>query len=379
MAQRLKTDWILFLTILGMVCFGLVIVYSASSLVAQFRFSSTSHYFTRQLIWAVLSFLVLMYFKNRDYRALSHPAWAFTPLGLVLLALLVAFFADPHTHRWIRLGIFSLQPSEFAKPALVLFLAYFLSLRANAINSRYTLGPAALVVILLAVMVGIPDLGTAIVLVATATTIFYIAGLDKKYFVAAGIAGLMLVTAAVAAKPYRMGRIIGFVDPDYKLLDRFDPSGNVKNYIHRSASAHDPSYQVRQSKIAVGTGGALGVGLMQGKQKLLYLPEAHTDFIYAVVGEELGLWGCTALLAGFVVILWRGLRLFWLAQDNFGRYLALGITTAIVVQALINMSVVVDIIPNKGIPLPMISSGGSSLLSTLTSLGLLLSVSERSG
>lgn len=379
MAQRLKTDWTLFLTILAMVCFGLVIVYSASSVVAQFKFQATSHFFVRQLGWSLIAFFALMYFKNRDYRVLRHPAWAFTPLGLVLLALLIAYFADPRTHRWIRAGTFSLQPSEFAKPALVLFLAYFISLRSSVINNRYTLGPASVVVALLAVMVGVPDLGTSVVLVVTATVLFYVAGLDKKYFIAAGMAAVLLGTFAIAAKPYRMGRIIGYVDPEYKLLDKLDPSGAVKGYIHRSASAHDPSYQVRQSKIAVGTGGVLGVGLMQGKQKLLYLPEAHTDFIYAVVGEELGLWGSTAVLAGFLLILWRGMRLFWLAPDQFGRYLALGVTTAIVVQAFINMSVVVDIVPNKGIPLPMISSGGSSLLSTLTSLGLLLSVSERSG
>ena len=379
MAQRLRTDWTLFLTVLTLVCFGLVIVYSASSLVAEFKFRNTSHFFARQLVWAVFSFVALMYFKNRDYRRMRTAAWAFVPLGLVLLGLLAVYFADPRTHRWFRAGPFSLQPSEFAKPALILFMAYFISMRSSVINNRYTLGPAALVVVLLAFMVGAADLGTAIVLVVTATVLFYVAGLDRRYFIAAALAGVVLVVAAVAAKPYRMGRIIGYIDPEYKLLDRFDSSGTIKNYIHRSASAHDPSYQVRQSKIALGTGGLLGVGLMQGKQKLLYLPEAHTDFIYAVVGEELGLWGSGALLMGFVVILWRGLRLFWLAPDDFGKYLALGVTASIVVQAFINMSVVVDIIPNKGIPLPMISSGGSSLLSTLTSLGLLLSVSELSG
>jgi cell division protein FtsW len=378
MAQRLKTDWTLFLTILVMVCFGLVAVYSASSLVAQIRFSNTSHYFLRQLIWTVISFAVLMYLKQRDYHQFRRPLWAFAPLGLVLLGLVVAFFADPK-HRWIKAGMFSLQPSEFAKPALALFLAFFLSHRSSAVNNRYTLGPAAVVVGVLALMVGIPDLGTAIVIVVTAFVVFYVAGLDKKYFVAAGVAGMLLVAAAVASKPYRMGRIIGYVDPSYKLLDRIDSSGGIKKYIMQSAAAHDPGYQVRQSKIAVGTGGVLGLGLMQGKQKLLYLPQAHTDFIYAVVGEELGLWGSTALLGGFVIILWRGFRLFWLAGDDFGRYLALAVTTAIVVQALINMSVVLDMVPNKGIPLPMISSGGSSLLSTLASLGLLLSVSERAG
>lgn len=379
MAQRLKTDWTLFLTTLLMVGFGLVIVYSASSVVAELKFQSSTHFLVRQVIWAVISFVALMYLKMRDYRRLRTATWAFAPLGLVVGLLIVAYFADPHTHRWIRAGVFSLQPSEFAKPALILFLAYFISMRTAAINNRYTLQQGAVVVILLAVIVGIPDLGTAIVLVVTAATVFYVAGLDKRYFFAAAAAGLCLVVVAVAAKPYRMGRIIGYVDPEYKLLDKIDPSGKIKTYVHRSASAHDPSYQVRQSKIAVGSGGVLGVGLMQGKQKLFYLPEAHTDFIYAVVGEELGLWGSSALLIGFMVILWRGLRLFWLAPDDFGRYLALGVTASIVAQAFINMSVVIDIVPNKGIPLPMISSGGSSLLSTLASLGLLLSVSEHAG
>jgi cell division protein FtsW len=379
MAQRLKTDWTLFLTTIAMVGFGLVMVYSASSVVAQLKFDSSTHFLVRQALWAGISFVALMFLKMRDYRRLNTAVWAFAPLGIVVGLLMVAYLADPHTHRWIRASVFSLQPSEFAKPALILFLAYFVSLRTEAINNRYTLQQGALIVVALAVMVGVPDLGTAIVLVVTAATVFYVAGLDKRYFVAAGVAAMLLVGAAVVAKPYRMGRIIGYVDPQYKLLDKLDPSGRIKEYIHRSSSAHDPSYQVRQSKIAVGSGGVLGVGLMQGKQKLFYLPEAHTDFIYAVVGEELGLWGSAALLAGFMVILWRGLRLFWLAPDDFGRYLALGVTASIVAQAFINMSVVIDIVPNKGIPLPMISSGGSSLLSTLISLGLLLSVSEHAG
>jgi cell division protein FtsW len=163
------------------------------------------------------------------------------------------------------------------------------------------------------------------------------------------------------------------------MVEKIDPSGRLKAYVQSSLAARDPSYQPKQSRIAVGSGGIFGLGLMQGKQKLLYLPEAHTDYIYAVVGEELGLWGSTGVLAGFFVILWRGIRLFWLAPDPFGKYLALGVTVSIVVQALINISVVLDIGPTKGIPLPMVSYGGSSLLATLISLGLLLSVSEHSG
>jgi cell division protein FtsW len=183
----------------------------------------------------------------------------------------------------------------------------------------------------------------------------------------------------VASKPYRVARVIGYVDPHYTLVDKINPGGQLKAYVHSSLATRDPAYQARQSKIAIGSGGTLGVGLMQGKQKLFYLPEAHTDFIYAVVGEELGLWGAMALLVGFFLILWRGFRLFWLAPDDFGKYLALGITASVVIQALINISVVLDMGPTKGIPLPMISYGGSSLLSTLASLGMLLSVSEHAG
>ena len=173
--------------------------------------------------------------------------------------------------------------------------------------------------------------------------------------------------------------MISYVDPDYSKIEWIDTHGWIRSYVQRSTSVRDASYQPRQSKIAVGTGGVLGVGLMQGKQKLMFLPDAHTDFIYATVGEELGLWGATAVLAGFVVILWRGARLFLLAREDFGKYLALGVTVSIVVQAFINISVVLDMAPTKGFPLPMISFGGSSLLSTLVCLGMLLSVSEHEG
>ena len=379
MAQRLKTDWVLFVTTIVLVCFGLVMVYSASSIVAGLKFHSSVYFLTRQVFWAALSLVALMYFKKRSYKMLETPTWAFAPLGIVLGLLVLVYFLDSKQHRWLRAGPFSLQPSEFAKPALIIFLAWFVTHRLNAINTRHTLLPATVTVCAVGLMVVIADLGTAVVLVLTAATVFFVAGLDKKFIVIAACVGMMLATVAVIAKPYRLGRIIGYVDPKYELLDQVDSRGVVKSYVNRSMSTRDPSYQVRQSKIAVGSGGISGVGLMRGQQKMLYLPEAHTDFIYAVVSEELGLWGSTAVVLGFVLILWRGLRLFWLAPDDFGRYLALGVTVSVVAQAFINMSVVLDLAPTKGIPLPMISSGGSSLLSTLTSLGILLSVSEHSG
>jgi len=379
MAQRLKTDWLLFSTIVTMVGFGLVMIYSASSVTAQLnpRISSSFYFASRQFFWAVLSFGVLMYFKRRDYRALQSPAWAFGSLGVVLFLQILVFFFDSKTHRWFRVpGVGTLQPSEFAKPALILFFAYFVSSKSDAINTKRTMLAASLALAVLAAAVGFGDLGTAIVLILPAAIVFYVAGLERKFVVAALATGMVFSVGFVASKPYRMARIIGFFDPEYKLVGRFDPEGRIKKYVSESVTTRDAGYQVRQSKIAVGSGGAFGLGLMLGKQKILYLPEAHTDFIYAVVGEELGLFGCAAVLLGFVIILWRGFQLSWVAQDDFGRYLALGVSSSIVIQALINMSVVLGMGPTKGIPLPMISAGGSSLMSTLICLGMLLSVSE---
>jgi cell division protein FtsW len=382
MAQRLRTDWLLFGTIVAMVCFGLVMIYSASSVTAQLnpRIKSSIYFAAHQLVWAALSFVGLMYFKRRDYRVLQSPGWAFGSLGVVLFLQILVYFFDPKTHRWFRLdGVGTLQPSEFAKPALVIFFAYFVTEKQDAINSKRTMAAASLALAVIAAAVGFGDLGTALVLIIPAAIVFYVAGLQRKFVLIALLTGLVFSIGFVASKPYRMARIIGFFDPQYKLISLIDRQERVKRYVSESVTTRDAGYQVRQSKIAVGSGGFTGLGLMQGKQKILYLPEAHTDFIYAVVGEELGLFGCTAVLAGFLVILWRGLQLCWMAPDDFGRYLALGVTSSIVIQALINISVVLGMGPTKGIPLPMISAGGSSLMSTLMCLGMLLSVSERSG
>ncbi|HUA18133.1 MAG TPA: putative peptidoglycan glycosyltransferase FtsW [Bryobacteraceae bacterium] len=382
MAQRLKTDWLLFSTIVALVGFGLIMIYSASSVTAELnpRINSSFYYAAHQLVWAVVSFVALMYFKRRDYRALQSPAWAFGSLGVVLFLQILVFFLDNRTHRWFRLeGIGSLQPSEFAKPALIIFFAYFATARQAAINTRRAILAASLALAVLAATVGMGDLGTAVVLIIPAAAVLYVAGLERKFVVGALLAGLVFSAVFVVSKPYRMARVVGFVDPTYKWIGLIDHQGRIKQYISQSVTTRDAGYQVRQSKIAVGSGGVLGLGLMQGKQKILYLPEAHTDFIYAVVGEELGFFGCGAILTGFLIVLWRGIQLCWTAPDDFGRYLALGVASSIVIQALINISVVLGMGPTKGIPLPMISAGGSSLVSTLICLGMLLSVSEHSG
>jgi cell division protein FtsW len=377
MAQRLKTDWTLFLTILGMVCFGLVMVYSASSMMAELKYHvESTHFFFRQLGWAAASFLVLLYCTKRDYRRWNDPKFAFAGLGVVLLLLVVVYITDSGSHRWLRMGPLSLQPSELAKPVLSLFLAYFLSNRLGAINDKHTLRPIAVSIIVMALAVAIADLGTAVVLVATTVCVMFVAGLEYRYLIVCAGLGLLLGVGFIAMKPYRLARAIDFIDKKHVLLSKIDPNGHIAEYAKKTASTSDPGYQQLQSKIAVGSGGVVGVGLMQSRQKMLYLPEAHTDFIYGVVGEETGLFGSTLLLLGFVVILWRGMRTYIHAADDFGRYLALSVTVCVVIQAFINMSVVLDLMPNKGIPLPFISTGGSSLLATLLMMGMLLSVSE---
>jgi len=379
MAQRLKTDWILFGTVLALVALGIVMVHSASSVMAQIKFKSIWYFVMRQALWLAPALAAMMMFKVMNYRKLKNPAVAFAAIGLVLILLMIVYVVDARNHRWLRFGFLGVQPSELAKPALIVFLAFFVTLRAKAINTWHTLLPAALAVGLVIFWVILADLGTAVVLGATALVVFLVAGLEWRYcaiILALAIVGL---GGFVISKPYRLARVIGFFDPEYTFVERVDRSGKLQAYLRRSLVARDTNYQVGQSKIAVGAGGLTGQGLMDGRQKLLYLPEAHTDFIYAVVAEELGLLGAAGILTAFVVIFWRGLRASVLIQDDFGRYLALGVTTMVVVQALINMSVVLGLMPTKGIPLPMISFGGSSLLSTLASLGILMNVSEHAG
>src|SRR5581483_2757815 len=225
----------------------------------------------------------------------------------------------------------------------------------RAINTRHTLIPAALAVGFVIFAVIVADLGTAFVLGVAAITVFFVAGLEWRYCGIAAAISFVGLGISVYREPYRLARVVHFLDPQYKILMKIDKSGSIRNRMQKSLATRDTNYQAQQSKIAVGAGGPTGLGLMNGKQKLLYLPEAHTDFIYAVVGEELGTVGAGGVLLCFAVIFWRGLRAAWRMGDDFGRYLALGATVVVVVQGFINMSVVLGMMPTKGIPLPMIS------------------------
>ena len=362
MARRLESDRILFGTVVVLVLFGALMVFSASAVMAEQRFGSSYYFLVRQLIWALMGFSLMMAAMHFDYRRLAQPTIIFPVLGLQFLLLVAVLFADRtnNAHRWLHAGPVSFQPSELSKLILALFLAYFLSQRKMPIDDmRHTLLPIGLIsCACVALIMKEPDLGTSMALVLIVAAMLFAAGLRWVYFAYGLAAAIPLLYAAIFHVGYRQRRILAFLDP------YADPLGK--------------GFQIIQSFIAVGSGGIDGVGLMDGKQKLFFLPEPHTDFIFAVIGEELGFIGGLFVLALFALILWRGLRASMQSADEFGRLLAVGLTVMIVGQALVNISVVLGLMPTKGIPLPLISYGGSSLMVNLAAVGVLLNISQHS-
>ena len=361
MAKRVSVDRWLFTVTMLLVFVGLVMVFSASAVMARERFGSPYAFLSKQLIWAVAGLVAMVVAMRVDYRRYKHPALVFSLMGFTTLLLISVFFLDRshNTHRWIHAGGFSLQPSELAKPVLILFLAYFLERRARSIDDvRNTLLPAAVpVVVFLGLIVLEPDLGTAIACAGIAACILYVAGMRMRYFAYSFAASLAPLYFLIFHVSFRRARILAFLDP--------------------YADSQKTGFHIIQSLIAVGTGGVTGTGLMEGKQKLFYLPEPHTDFIFAVTAEELGLVGALFIVALFGIFLWRGMRASWCTEELFGRYLAVGITSMVVVQAFINISVVLGMMPTKGIPLPLVSYGGSSLFVTLAFVGVLLNITKQ--
>lgn len=360
MAKRFHSDRILFITTLALVVFGLVMVFSASAVISNEQFGNAYVFLARQLAWAAAGLVTMLLLMRVDYRHYRHPAFVFVSLSIALALLVVVLFFDRthNTHRWFRWGSISFQPSESSKPVIIVFLAWFLERRSATVNDLlHTILPAGMVVGAAAVLIlKEPDLGTAATVVLVAGGLFFLAGLRLRYLLAPALAAIPAFYLLVFLVPYRWKRVEAFLDP------YADPQGK--------------GYQMAQSLIAVGTGGLGGLGLMQGRQKLFYLPSPHTDFIFAVAAEELGLIGALAVVAAFGILLWRGLRASLRAPDLFGRFLAAGLTLMAVAQALINLSVVVGMMPTKGIPLPFISYGGSSLLFNLLAMGVLLNITQ---
>jgi cell division protein FtsW len=359
-ARKLKSDRVLFVATLLLVSVSVVMVYSASAVLALERFQDSYRFLIRQTLWAAMGLGVLAIAMRIDYRTYRNEAFIWAALTVVAVMLVGVLFTPPinGARRWLSLGGLGIQPSELAKIACVLFAALMLERRMHRIDDvSYSLTPIAIIT---AAMVGLivlePDIGTSVSLLLTIGVMVFAAGLSYRYLTMAAVVLIPTVVAVLLSAPYRRRRLFAFLDPWQ------DPLGD--------------GFQIIQSRIAVGTGGVTGRGLMEGVQKLFYLPEPHTDFIYAVIAEELGLIGATAILACFGIIAWRGLRISSRAEDRFGSLVALGITTMIAVQAFVNMSVVLGLLPTKGIPLPLVSNGGSSLLVSLLGIGMLLNISQ---
>jgi cell division protein FtsW len=367
-ARRLETDRWLFGVTLVLCLMGAVMIFSASAITAQQMYGHSYIFVARQATWLVLGLLGMFALMKLDYHRLREPAVVYTVLCAVLVMLVGTFFLDKShaTHRWIKLGPLNLQPSELAKLAVILYLAWFLDLRRRKATSLEfskqdffeTILPAvAPIFVCVALIVVQPDLGTSVDVVLIMAAMLFVAGLSWKWLAVGAAAGLPALLLLIMNASYRQARLMAFLHPDS------DPQG--------------AGFQLLQSLIAVGSGGFTGVGLMESKQKLFYLPEAHTDFIFAVISEELGFLGATVVIVLFAMYAWRGLRAAFTAPDGFGRMVALGVTAMVVFQALINFAVVLGMMPTKGIPLPFVSYGGSSLLVMLLATGVLLNISQQ--
>jgi cell division protein FtsW len=359
LGRELPVDKMLLAIVLGITLFGAVMVYSASAILAEKNYGSQFYFLSRQALWALVGLGAMAVGISIDYRHYKRPVVIYSVL-MVTLVLLIAVLFLPRvneTHRWIRYGPFSLQPSEPAKLALIAFLGFFLEKQVREIDSfKRTFVRAGVVGGVLIALVGAePDLGTAIALGLVFVTMMFQAGTPVHYFAALAVPVVPAITFMLL-KPWRFARLLAFLDPwKYQTTYGFQPV---------------------QSMIAIGSGGPGGVGFAQGRQKLFYLPAPHTDFIFAVIGEELGLIGAMTLVLLFGLLAWRGYRAARFAPDVFGQLLAVGLTTMIIAQAFFNISVTLSLVPTKGIPLPFVSAGGSSLAISLFAAGVLLNVSK---
>lgn len=354
-------DLLLCITVTVLVLFGLVMVFSSSAVYALEKHHDSLYFLKRQCIWLILGGGVLWSARKTNYHLLERYTYPIM-LATFLLLLAVMFSSlgleGGGAQRWLDLGFFAFQPSELAKFVLVLFVAKSLVKRADKLrNFAYGYLPNLIVLGFFFVPILLqPDLGAAIIICAVTFTMMFVGGIRKKFLILSGLGLIPFIATVILSTDWRMRRIMAFIDPWQ------DPKGS--------------GFQVIQSFFAFGSGGTWGLGLGDSNQKLFYLPEAHTDFIFSVIGEELGFVGATALILLFFVFIWRGLSIAYRARDAFGAHLATGVTLLIAYQAFINMGVTVGLLPTKGLTLPFISMGGSSMVISMLCVGVLLNISD---
>ncbi|MGA7616335.1 MAG: putative lipid II flippase FtsW [Thermoanaerobaculia bacterium] len=363
MSRKLAFDRTIFGAAVVILVVGLVMIYSASAMIASQKVGVDNPYYflVRQCVWLLAGGLVALAAMYFDSSLLRDRRVVYPMVAAVVVALVLVLFQAPvnGTHRWFILPGFQFQPSEVAKPVVILFLALFLSQREERINELS--GVLVPVVSVLAIISGLillqPDFGTAATILIVATCLIFAAGISWRRIALFAIPLVPAGLAILLSADYRRERLLSFLNP------QADPLGK--------------GFQAMQSLIALGTGGLTGLGIGNGRQKLFFLPEPHTDFIYSIIGEELGFIGAFVVLTLFGIIAWRGLRIAALARDRFTFYAALGLTLMIAIQALLNISVTLCLLPTKGLPLPLVSYGGSSLIATLFGLGILLNLSQQ--
>lgn len=359
--HRRSGDMVLFVVVLGLLAVGLVMVYSASSVFAYARLSDSAYFFKRQAMWAGLGLAAMLVARSVHYSRLRAMAG---PMLLVGIALLVAVLfpgigrVAGGARRWVVAGPLSFQPVEITRIALLIYVAHFATRRGAAVHDlrRGLVPPLVLTGICALLVLGQPDMGSAVMMVTVTTLTLFLAGARIAHLALVALAALPAAVLAVVVEPYRLQRIMAFLDP------WSDPQGR--------------GFHVIQSLLAFGSGGLGGVGLGASSQKFFYLPERHTDFIFAIMGEELGLVGTAGLLLLFGLFAYRGFRIAHAVPDRFGALLAAGITTNITGQALLNMGVATGILPVTGVPLPLVSFGGSSLIATMVMVGILFNISQ---
>lgn len=359
MAKKLAFDRVLFGTVVLLLAVGLTMVFSASAALVIENEGGANPFLLRQAAAAIVGLVLMWLVMHVDYRHLRRPLVVYGGLAIVVLLLVVALF-EPHlngTRRWIFLGPVSVQPSEVAKLAIIVFAAYQAERQAERERAWELIVPCCAVAGLLAALILLePDMGTAVLVFAAALLVLFLAGTPWSFFLGSAAALAPLAFVLVRMEPYRWRRVTAFLEPERYALDA--------------------GFQAHQSLIAVGSGGVFGLGLGDSVQKLHFLPHPHSDFIFSIVAEELGLVGSLLVLALFGVFLWRGVVAGLRVGDPFGRLLAWGLTGAIVLQALLHVSVALSLMPTTGVPMPFLSAGGSALVATLVASGILLNISQ---
>ena len=361
MIRPKSQDFILFYTVIALLSFGVIMVYSSSAVSAYVNFNDSYYFFKRQIIWVTLGIVAMLFTTNIDYhvwRKLANPILIVTLVLLILVLVPGLGKVVNGARRWLGFGSLYLQPSEIAKLSMVLFCSASLAKHQEKITSFIKgLVPQLLILLLVfGLILKEPDLGTAMAIGGTIFVLLFTAGAKLSHLSSLGVIGVIGIVAAIFLEPYRLKRLLAFSNP--------------------WADPLDTGYHIIQSLYALGSGGLFGVGLGRSREKFLYLPEPHTDFIFAILGEELGFIGTITVILLFFLFAWRGYKVAISAPDIYGSILAAGLTTMIVMQALMNIAVVTASMPVTGIPLPFISFGGSALIFTLAGVGILLNISR---